>query len=360
MAVLLFACPRVGQACVGLDCLNVYSTEEGGGALTVQWDFANRKVQTFETLCASGMCLYTAIDPGFRPGSDPSEGLHVLEDGTRVSFEAIATDAAVTVRLNGETVEPGNPGFIGTAPDFHNHPSWQLRVAEGEHRDYPLTFMVTTDSATYADSQPFTLLVTNLPPAEMTATPTPTPTPTVPIDGCPGDCNGDGTVRVDELVGGVSAVLGRGDVCPALDLDGNGTAVVNEVVTAVNAALRGCAATPTPTVTQAATFDVVQQTIFSPRCAIPTCHDSRTRSGDLILEPGQSYPQLVGVEPDIESAADAGLLRVDPGDADNSFILIKLEGPPPVYGSRMPLTGALLSDAEVDLIRRWIVAGAPQ
>ena len=54
------------------------------------------------------------------------------------------------------------------------------------------------------------------------------------------------------------------------------------------------------------------------------------------------------------------MLRVDPGHPDNSFLLTKLTGPPLGQGSRMPLTGDLLSDAEVALIRAWILAGAPR
>jgi hypothetical protein len=47
-------------------------------------------------------------------------------------------------------------------------------------------------------------------------------------------------------------------------------------------------------------------------------------------------------------------LRVDPGHPENSFLLVKLEGPPPDQGSRMPLTGAPLTDAEIQRIRDWI------
>ena len=61
------------HACVGTACLQVYSTAELGGALTVLWDFASEKVQTFKTrLCAPDDCLYSAIDPGFIAGFDPS------------------------------------------------------------------------------------------------------------------------------------------------------------------------------------------------------------------------------------------------------------------------------------------------
>jgi len=73
----------------------------------------------------------------------------------------------------------------------------------------------------------------------------PTPTPTEPpIDGCPGDCNGDGEVTINELIIGVNIALGSASIddCPAFDLNGNGTVEINELIAAVNIALNGCEA----------------------------------------------------------------------------------------------------------------------
>lgn len=62
---------------------------------------------------------------------------------------------------------------------------------------------------------------------------------------CPGDCNGDGQVLVNELVSGVGILLGFADLtaCPSTDSDGNGVVSVNELVGAVRSALSGCDAT---------------------------------------------------------------------------------------------------------------------
>jgi hypothetical protein len=64
------------------------------------------------------------------------------------------------------------------------------------------------------------------------------------IGGCVGDCNGDGSVTVDEIVRMVNIALGSQDVstCPAADRDGSGTVTVDEIVQAVNNALNGCPA----------------------------------------------------------------------------------------------------------------------
>lgn len=66
---------------------------------------------------------------------------------------------------------------------------------------------------------------------------------------CAGDCNGDGTVAINELVVGVNIALGSAAVstCPAVDGNGDGMATINELVAAVNNALGGCSSDGTPT-----------------------------------------------------------------------------------------------------------------
>lgn len=66
------------------------------------------------------------------------------------------------------------------------------------------------------------------------------PAPGAP--SCGGDCNGDGTVTIDELVTAVSIALGAASLhsCGGLDGDGNGLVTVDELIQAVTAALDGC------------------------------------------------------------------------------------------------------------------------
>ena len=63
----------------------------------------------------------------------------------------------------------------------------------------------------------------------------------VPVT-CPGDCNHDGSVGVDELIKGVNIALGSADLstCPEFDTDGSGSVEISELIAAVNAALNGC------------------------------------------------------------------------------------------------------------------------
>jgi hypothetical protein len=67
--------------------------------------------------------------------------------------------------------------------------------------------------------------------------------PTAPAT-CPGDCSGDGTVAINELITGVNIALGSAtlDACPPFgDCNGDGSVAINELIAAVNAALGGCA-----------------------------------------------------------------------------------------------------------------------
>ncbi len=69
---------------------------------------------------------------------------------------------------------------------------------------------------------------------------------------CVGDCGGDGTVTVDDLVKGVNLALGNAgaDPCPSFDFNGDGSVTIDEIIMGVNAALSSCTAvaTATPTV----------------------------------------------------------------------------------------------------------------
>jgi cysteine-rich repeat protein len=89
---------------------------------------------------------------------------------------------------------------------------------------------------------------------------------------CVGDCNGDGTVAINELITGVNIALGSTAIssCPSVDGNRDGTVAINELIAAVNDALNGCtAATPTATATPAPT-ESVTPVPTSPICAMPS------------------------------------------------------------------------------------------
>jgi len=71
-----------------------------------------------------------------------------------------------------------------------------------------------------------------------------------------------------------------------------------------------------------------------------------------VLAPADVCDRLVTPE-------GASLLRVAPGDPENSYMIHKLDGRPGIVGQRMPRgTGPFLSDGQILVIRRWIELGA--
>lgn len=67
-----------------------------------------------------------------------------------------------------------------------------------------------------------------------------------PVPACVGDCDGGGTVTVDELLTMVSEALGSvaAATCPAGDANDDGSLTVDEIITAVGHSLSGCPADP--------------------------------------------------------------------------------------------------------------------
>ena len=101
-------------------------------------------------------------------------------------------------------------------------------------------------------------------------------------------------------------------------------------------------------------FQQIQATIFTPICT--GCHAGANAPQGLRLDAGNSYALLVNVA----SAEVPGLLRVNPGNPDASYLVQKIQGNAAV-GARMPANGPpYLTQAQIDLVRGWVAAGAPQ
>jgi len=112
------------------------------------------------------------------------------------------------------------------------------------------------------------------------------------------------------------------------------------------------------------TFDRIQRQIFNQSCAVSGCHDSQSKTGNLLLETGAAYTNLVGVTPNNANAAAAGWKRVhvlDPtsGDPATSLLPQKLLGPPAGFGARMPFDRPKLDKSLIDVVELWVAAGAP-
>lgn len=94
------------------------------------------------------------------------------------------------------------------------------------------------------------------------------------------------------------------------------------------------------------------QPIFNSNCAISGCHSNASKSANLSLASGEAYDNLVNVN----STQNSSKKRVVPGDAENSYLVIKIEANQPGI-SKMPPSGSLSSN-QIQLIKNWINKGA--
>jgi hypothetical protein len=110
---------------------------------------------------------------------------------------------------------------------------------------------------------------------------------------------------------------------------------------------------PAPAAPFGPNFSEIQAELFTPTCAVSGCHTGAAAPQGLRLDEADSYSLLV----DVASTEVPSILRVAPGDPDNSYLIQKLEGTASV-GERMPLGGPALEQASIDVIRQWITDGA--
>lgn len=125
---------------------------------------------------------------------------------------------------------------------------------------------------------------------------------------------------------------------------------------------RSCCRNPS-TPSYASTWEGIQHAIFEKHgCTTGACHGA-AKQGGLDLEPAAAYKSLVEVP-----STGSAFARVSPGDERRSSLWLKLAaatspGALPAgvnIGTPMPNGLAPVSADELELVRRWIYAGAPQ
>lgn len=105
-------------------------------------------------------------------------------------------------------------------------------------------------------------------------------------------------------------------------------------------------------------LQVLHEQVFEPLCV--GCHSSSLASGGLDLsDPKRTRDLLVNVAAVNGVARENGWTLVRPGDPERSFLLRKVTSPGVGEGAAMPPGDHGLAEGYVDLLRAWIVAGAP-
>jgi hypothetical protein len=123
--------------------------------------------------------------------------------------------------------------------------------------------------------------------------------------------------------------------------------------------------TPTPVVVTGS-FDLMQQKILTPSCAVVGCHNStadRTYAQHkLVLTGADVHTQLFNGSVANAQAVAAGLKQIAPSDTAKSFFFQKLNFNQSrhKYGSAMPLGADILTAKQIEFVRQWILAGAPK
>lgn len=156
----------------------------------------------------------------------------------------------------------------------------------------------------------------------------------------------------------IAVTIASGDLRWCAEASGQSVRTVRRRVVARSASpLAHCPCPPVP----ADTFATIEQRIFGRHtCTAALCHGRAPGQGGLLLAGGAAYENLVGVP----SLADGTMPRVTPGDPDRSLLwrklaarTLQLRGVP---GNAMPIGDPSLDAIELDAVRRWIAAGAPE
>ena len=105
--------------------------------------------------------------------------------------------------------------------------------------------------------------------------------------------------------------------------------------------------------TSVPTFTEIQDTIFAPSCAFSTCHGDADGVADIVLTGDAAYAALY----EAPAVGKEDAILVIPGDADNSYLVQKMEEADDIEGLPMPPAG-ILDEELTQMVRAWIDAGA--
>lgn len=116
--------------------------------------------------------------------------------------------------------------------------------------------------------------------------------------------------------------------------------------------------TPACTPLSNSNLSTLQSAIFTPQCALPSCHSASVMAGALDLSSAAtSHAEMVGVLA-AGTFNSNNLDIVSPGNAAGSFLYLKVTGATGISGNPMPDTGQTLCAEKIDAIEAWIDAGA--
>lgn len=121
-------------------------------------------------------------------------------------------------------------------------PTWTNTNTPTQTRTPTMTGTLPTATATETPTSTRTRTPSATPTATATHSNTPADTATPDTPACPGDCNGDGKVGINELITAINISLDTltVDACQAADRNGDGAVAIDELISSVRASLDGC------------------------------------------------------------------------------------------------------------------------
>jgi PKD repeat protein len=345
------------------------ATDPDGDEVHVLWTFGDGASSTelspgAHTYAETGSFTVTLTATDSKDLSDPTPATRTITVAVAnqppngvivVPVGDVATREGGTVSFGGSATDPD--GDEVTALWDFGDGTTSTALSPGEHLYAAVgTYTVTltaTDSHGLADPTPATITVTvgtNAPPNGTIVTPAADATvavgQSVAFEGAFADPD-DQLFSVQWSFGdGVSS----GALVTAHTYLTPGAYTVTLTVTDALGKADPTPATRVVTVIAAVTLTQVQNEIFSEFCS--GCHPP---NASMDLRAGKTFASIVGVS----SSEQPSLKRVKPGDPDASYLLRKLNGGPGISGSRMPQGGPFLVPAQIQRIRDWILAGAP-
>jgi hypothetical protein len=199
---------------------------------TAGWDFR------WKAPAAAGRYRFWAagnsVNLNGQPSGDRSDAIVVRVDV--VAAEESSPTATPTV-----TPPPATATQTATATPSATTPPTATQTSSPTFSPTAAPTASTTSTPTFTASP----TATEVPPSATTSpseTATPAPTVTFSPFPCPGDCNHDGQVAVNEIITAVNIALGNQtlDTCPNADITGDQRVTINELITFVNGLLEAC------------------------------------------------------------------------------------------------------------------------
>lgn len=149
--------------------------------------------------CSGGVCLYSATDPGFVIEAPAPAPYSNVAAGTAIRIEIVSIAANTSLKVGSTVLDAAAESApLGSAPNVHLHPSWQLTAPSGADVQRALTFRLTAQSG-YQPSPAYEMLLSTFDPVTTTTTSTTTTfgdtsTTTVPLVPLCGDGEVDDTL----------------------------------------------------------------------------------------------------------------------------------------------------------------------